>query len=222
MACGWLLLGQSRRRTPSIRVEMVAACRKESDCFTGDSDSLQIRYRSQILVPILLAFLFRATTLHLRPVEIASLPCRLTVLSILLLTTAVAIELATDAPTYQNVWTQVINRPQNLFYILFAFLDHAMTALVWFSTAWLFVARNPMRWIGIVGLVVYLIFSGHYCFIIEPLDIPAIGPLYYGGLFAVIIFHLSVSFLSLGMMHLAGYRWDILANSAWSRRSVSR
>ena len=161
MACGWLLLGQSRRRTPSIRVEMVAACRKESDCFTGDSDSLQIRYRSQILVPILLAFLFRATTLHLRPVEIVALPCRLTVLSILLLTTAVAIELATDAPTYQNVWTQVINRPQNLFYILFAFLDHAMTALVWFSTAWLFVARNPMRWIGIVGLVVYLIFCGH-------------------------------------------------------------
>lgn len=171
---------------------------------------------------VALAFLFRATTLHLRPMEVVASPNHLTVLSILLLTTVVAIGLSFDALTYRlDSGTRApIGNLLNCMNLSIFFIQNLITALVWFSTAWLFVARNTKRWIGIVGLIAYLIWSGLYTMVIVPLEMsqvqlpPAaiktvLGPIYFLGSFTITLFHLFIIFLCVGMMHLAGYRWDI-------------
>ncbi len=180
-------------------------------------------FRSSLLTYVLLAILFRATTLHLRPVEVAALPYRLTILSILLLTSAVAIALSIDVFVNQRVSMQTNTMyPQSnyLSNFLFDFSNQLSRALVWFSVAWLFVARNSKRWIGIVGLIVYVMLLGVNMLVIAPLitnqgpfppgvTMPVFGPSYFVGLFAISLFHILVVFLCVGMMHVAGYRWDI-------------
>jgi len=175
--------------------------------------------RSNLLTYLLLAFLFRTTTLHLRPVEVATLPNRLTIRSILLLTSAVAVVLSIDLLVNQRASTQMkAMYPQSRY--LVHFLSQLSTALVWFSVAWLFLARNPKRWIGVVGLIVYVMSLGVYMLVIAPLvtnqgpfppgaKMPVFGPFYFASMFAVSVFHVLVVFLCVGMMHVAGYRWDI-------------
>ena len=129
-------------------------------------------FRSNLLTYVLLAILFRATTLHLRPVGVAALPNRLTILTVLLLTTAVAVVLSIELLAHQRVSTHeksIYPQSSYQFIILFVLSDLMSTALIWFSVAWLFVARNPKQWIGGVGLIVYLMSFGLYTLDIIPL-----------------------------------------------------
>ncbi len=180
-------------------------------------------FRSSLLMYVMLAFLFRATTLHLRPVEVDATPNRLTILTILLLTTVVAIVLSIDLLANQLVSTQVkamYSQSRNQFNILVDIIQKLSTALIWFSAAWLLVGSNPKRWIGGVGLIVYVMLLGISILVITPLlmnqgpfppgvTMPVFGPLYFVGTFAVSVFHILIVFLCVGMMHIAGYRWDI-------------
>lgn len=169
---------------------------------------------------VVLVFLFRLTTLHLRPVEVVTSPIHLTVLSMLLLTTVVAVGLSFDALAYKFVSGSraplgvLFNRVNHSIY----FIQIVLAALVWFSIAWLFVARNAKRWIGIVGLLAYLIWNGIYSLVIVRLEVvqlqlpsgsTAIGSFYLLSTFAISLLHVYIMFLCVGMMHLAGYRWDI-------------
>ena len=172
---------------------------------------------------VFLAFLFRASTLHLRPIESKSVPNRLTVLSILGLTTLVAIGLGTDAVMNlvmsQRSSSMFATNNLNYFYLAIAFFHQWMTALIWFSAAWLLVANNSKRWIGWLGLVVYLMFLGVYFFAILPefirmqsqesgVTISTIGFNYWGA-FAICVLQIAIVFFCVGIMQLVGYRWDI-------------
>ena len=180
-------------------------------------------FRSSLLTYVLLAILFRATTLHLRPVGVAALPNRLTILSILLVTTAVAVVFSIDQLANQRVSMQMnamYPQSRSQFNFLFDFSNQLSTALVWFSVAWLFVARNPKRWIGSVGLIIYAMSLGVYILVVVPLlmnresfppgvKMPVFGPSYFVGAFAINGFPVLIVFLCVSMMHIAGYRWDI-------------
>ena len=180
---------------------------------------------------VFLSFLFRVFTLHLRPIESKSFPNRLTVLSILGLTTLVAIGLGIDAVMNLAIVPRSIAQvePNNLNYFYFAIVLHhqLMTALIWFSAAWLLVANNSKRWIGWLGLVLHLMFLGVYYIVILPeffrqiqesvATISTIG-FNFWGYFATSVFHIALVFLCVGIMHLVGYRWDIqrrLPEKAW-------
>lgn len=180
--------------------------------------------RAFVLEFVLLAFAFRFTSLHLRPVDAAASPHRLTVLSILVLTSIVAICLSVEALAFQlmpsNTPFVYKNDSLNLFRILASLFYQFLNALLWFSTAWLFVLRNPMRWIGGLGLAIYLLLMGIYYLLVLPLllnqqPVPpgarmvTFGPFFFVGSFAVCILHAIIVFLCVGMMHLAGFRWDI-------------
>ena len=165
---------------------------------------------------VLLAFLCRASTLHLRPVEADSLPKRLTVFSILVLTTIVAIILSIDVLIRG---TEFGSKRLNLLSNMRSFFQHFSTALLWFSTAWIFVTNNPKRWIGAVGLVSYMTIMGIYLHVIVPsllrqqdlpsgMSVASMGRLLWGT-FAINAFHIAIVFLCVGAMHLAGYRWDV-------------
>ncbi len=185
--------------------------------------------RPDVFTYVCLAFLFRASCLHLRPAEVELSPHRLTVLSILGLTTLVAISLGIDAVANRQAIGDPLpgNLPNDLsrYYFLMTTFYSLSTALMWFSTAWLFVANNRMRWMGIVGLVVYLVFlSVNYFAIVPELirqmrqssSLPASAFSYFDSSFmvfsqfAISVFQIGFVFLYLGMIHLAGYRWDIL------------
>ncbi len=141
------------------------------------------------------AFLFRVSTLHLRPIESSSLPNRLTVLSILGLTALVAMGLGIDA--VMNLVSS--QRSSSMF---------ATTALNYFYLA-----------IGWLGLVVYLVFLSVYFFAILPefmrrqlqengVTISTIG-FNYWVTFAICVLQIAIVFFCVGIMHLVGYRWDI-------------
>ncbi len=172
---------------------------------------------------VFLAFLFRASTLHLRPIESKSIPNRLTVLSILGLTTLVAFGLGIDAVINlviaQRSSSMFATNDLNYFYLAIVFFYQWMTALIWFSAAWLLVANNSKRWIGSLGLVVYLVFLGVYFFAILPefirrqsqesgVTLSTIGFNYWGA-FAISVLQIAIIFFCVGIMHLVGYRWDI-------------
>lgn len=110
-------------------------------------------------------------------------------------------------------WGVRINR------IIGTFIFAISSSLLWFSMAWLFVAKNPMRWMGGLGLVVYVALIGVLYFVIYPLltkqqqyptgvTVPKLGPIYLS-LFVVQVLHISFVFLCIGMMHLAGYRQNL-------------
>jgi len=179
--------------------------------------------RSLLFSFVFLAFLFRMSTLHLRPTESTSFPNRLTVLSILGLTTLVAIGLSIDAVMNLAIVQRspALVAPNNFNYFYFATALHhqLMTALIWFSAAWLLVANNSKRWIGWLGLVVHLMFLGVYFFAILPeffrrqfqdsgVTISTIG-FNNWGYFAISVFQIAIVFLCVSIMHLVGYRWDI-------------
>lgn len=179
--------------------------------------------RALLFSYVFLAFLFRASTLHLRPIESKSFPNRLTVISILGLTTLVAMGLGIDTVTnlaiVQRFTAQVEPNNLNVFFFAIAFFHQLMTAVIWFSAAWLLVANNPKRWIGWLGLVVHLMFLGVYFFAILPeffrrqtqdngVTISTIGFNYWGH-FAISVFQIAIVFFCVGVMHLVGYRWDI-------------
>ena len=197
--------------TPGVLIDMVWTQTLRPDVFTY----------------VCLVFLFRATCLHLRPAEVESSPRRLTVLSILGLTTLVAISLGLDAAANRQAFEDPL--PWNTlylrrYYFLMTTLYSLSTALMWFSTAWLFVANNRMRWIGIVGLAVYLVFlSVNYFAIVPELvrqmrqssSLPASAFSYFDSSFmvfsqfAISVFQIGFVFLYLGIIHLVGYRWEI-------------
>ncbi len=169
------------------------------------------------------AFLFRVSTLHLRPIESSSLPNRLTVLSILGLTALVAFGLGIDAVINlqfsQSSSSMFATTALNYFYLAIVFFHQLMTALLWFSAAWLHVANNSKRWIGWLGLVVYLVFLSVYFFAILPefmrrqlqgngVTISTIG-FNYWVTFAICVLQIAIVFFCVGIMHLVGYRWDI-------------
>ncbi len=179
--------------------------------------------RSWLFSYVFLAFLFRVSTLHLRPIESTSFPNRLTVLSILGLTTLVAIGLGIDGVMnlafVQRSPASVGPNTLNYFLFAIAIFHQLMTALIWFSAAWLLVVNNSKRWIGWLGLVVYLIFLGVYFFAILPeffrrqfqdsgVTILTIG-FNNWGYFAISVVQIALVFLCVSVMHLVGYRWDI-------------
>lgn len=197
--------------------------------------------RPDVFTYVCLAFLFRASCLHLRPAEAESSPHRLTVLSILGLTTLVAISLGIDALANRQAFGQTLpwNTPYlSRYYFLMTTLYSLSTALMWLSTAWLFVANNRMRWIGVVGLVVYIAYLSVYFFAFLPefirqtrqsSSLPSItfsdfdSSFMVFSQFAISVFQIGFVFLYLGMIHLAGYRWDILrrAPSVLEKTEVS-
>ena len=198
--------------------------------------------RPDVFTYVCFVFLFRATCLHLRPAEVESSPRRLTVLSILGLTTLVAISFGLDAVANRQAFGDPLpgNLPNNLsrYYFLMTTLYSLSTALMWLSSAWLFVANNRMRWIGVVGLVVYIAYLSVYFFAFLPefirqmrqsSSLPSITFSYFDSSFmvfsqfAISVFQIGFVFLYLGMIHLAGYRWDILrrAPSVLEKTEVS-
>ena len=182
-----------------------------------------IKTRALLFSYVFLAFLFRASTLHLRPKESKSFPNRLTVLSILGLTTLVAMGLGIDAVmNLASMWrlpSMVESSSLSHFYFAIAFFHQLMTALIWFSAAWLLVANNSKRWIGWIGLVAHLVMLGVYFFAILPefirlqsqasgVTLSTIG-FYYWGHFAISVLQIAIVFFCVGIMHLVGNRWDI-------------
>jgi hypothetical protein len=184
---------------------------------------LSSHFREFLFSVVLMSLAFRVSTLHLRPVNEAASPHRLTVLFLLFLTGAVAIGMCADVLAYQQVIAMNWGGPAiqtNMARMLTTFLHDALTVLLWLSAAWLFVADNPKRWFGGIGLVFYWILLGLYFFLVLPTLIfqqssPAVSNAslvsfqQLAGSFAISVFHVAIVFLCVGMMHMAGYRWDI-------------
>jgi len=103
--------------------------------------------------------------------------------------------------------------------LLTLFLRELSPTLLWFSFAWLMVSGNTRRWIGILGLAVYLTIDLLNNFLIFPAymyqwqsTLPTPVPYsnwYYVGGFALRILHAAFVFLCVSLMHVVGYRWDI-------------
>ena len=168
-----------------------------------------------------LAFVFRATTLHLRPVDAEPSSHRLTIFSLLGLTAIVAMGLSIDGFKYQLYANEFASRYElSLWTIALRLLSELTTAILWLSAAWIFVARNTKKWWGVLGLVAYLLFQGIYCLLIAPMwvdqtqvpagiTLPKFGIEFYLGSLAIKVFQMAIVFLCVGAMHLVGYRWDI-------------
>ena len=99
------------------------------------------------------------------------------------------------------------------------FFSALSTTLLWLSIAWLFVSRNPMQWIGVSGLLVHFALSGLIYLFVVPMYLdqvqlklgtkPQLTFWYFVGSFAVSILHDLIVLLCFGIIHVAGYRWDI-------------
>ena len=180
--------------------------------------------RPNIISFVLLAFAFRAATLYLRPVEAHASAHRLSITTILLLTTTAAVTLSFDAVVIQFALEQKLQRVQLpssqrfVELVMFVFREFS-TILFWFSIAWLSVARNPRRWIGVLGLLIHFAMGGLIDFLVFPVYWDQVQPIwgtkqqlgiwYFVGSFAVNIFHDLIVLLCFGIIHVAGYRWDI-------------
>lgn len=180
--------------------------------------------RSSLTSYVFMAFAFRAATLHLRPVEATASVHRLSVTILMLLTATVAVMLSLDAVVNQWLQSQpglgaIANESLTRFGFLLSVLHEFNSTLLWFSIAWLLVARNPRRWIGALGLSMHWILGGLYCFLILPMymnqwQTSVNSPMpfdiwYFAGAYAVSIFHDLVALVCFGIIHAAGYRWDI-------------
>jgi len=184
----------------------------------------QSALRPNIISFVLMVFAFRAATLYLRPAEALASAHRLSITTILLLTTTVAVTLSFDALATQFALAQeveIVQLPSSQRFIelvMFVFPKFS-TVLLWFSVAWLFVSRNPRRWIGVLGLFIHFAISGLMDLLVFPMYWDQVQPLwgtkpqlafwYFVGSFAVNIFHDLIVFLCFGIIHVAGYRWDI-------------
>jgi len=184
----------------------------------------QSALRPNITSFVWMAVAFRAATLYLRPVEVQASAHRLSIATILLLTTTVAVTLSFDAVVFQvanEQEVQIVQPPSSQRFIelvMFVFSEFS-TVLFWFSVAWLFVSRNPRRWIGVLGLFIHFAISGLMDLLVFPMYWDQVQPLwgtkpqlafwYFVGSFAVNIFHDLIVFLCFGIIHVAGYRWDI-------------
>ena len=189
-------------------------------------------FRRNINTYVFLAFAFRLSTLHLRPVDSTASVHRLSVTILMLLTGTIAVMLSLDVAA--NRWVQ--SYPENLFFanesltrfwFLLSVLHEFNSAMLWFSIAWLMVARNAMRWIGVLGLSIHWIIDGLYCFVFLPLYLNQLQASflamfspgfismyrfeiwYFAGRFAVSIVHDVMTIACFGIIHVAGYRWDI-------------
>ena len=171
-----------------------------------------------------MAFAFRAATLYLRPAEAPTSAHRLSIAAILLLTTTVAIALSFNELVLRFAIEQkveIVQLPSSQRFIesvMFIF-SALSTTLLWLSIAWLFVSRNPMRWIGVSGLFVHFALSGLMYLLVAPMYLdqvqlnlgtkPQLTFWYFVGSFAVSILHDLIVLLCFGIIHVAGYRWDI-------------
>lgn len=178
--------------------------------------------RSALFTYVCLAVLFRVSSLHLRPADAESSPRPLTVRSILGLTTVVAIALGMDAAVNRASGQSLLGNSSFLsqyYFLMTAFHTLSMT-LAWFSTAWLFVPNNRMRWMGALGIGGVIALLSAYYFVCLPefyrqrMKLSSVrafsGSLMHLNQFAVSVFQIGFVFLCVGMIHLAGYRWDIL------------
>lgn len=181
-------------------------------------------FRSSLTSYVFMAFAFRAATLHLRPVDATASVHRLSVTILMLLTATVAVMLSLDAVVNQWLQSQpghgaIANDSLTSFGFLLSVLHEFNSTLLWFSMAWLLVPRNPRRWIGALGLSIHWIAGGLYCFLILPMYLnqwqtSMNSPMqfdvwYFAGSYAVSIFHDLVALVCFGIIHAAGYRWDI-------------
>ena len=177
---------------------------------------LLMSWMDQILVRLFsyigMAFAFRATTLHLRQVDAPPSPHRLTIRSLLWLTTLVAIWLSSGA-IFNTIGSMaglvVEQQASNPRRVCLHILNEMATAMLWFSIAWIYVAHNSRRWIGGLGVLTYA------AFLVLDYFIPMFGVYYVGidttyrmGLLVISILNVGIAFLCVGMMHIAGYRWD--------------
>ncbi len=182
--------------------------------------------RACLFMYVFLAFAFRATTLHLRPVDAAPSPHRLTIRSIIMLTTLVAFGLSIDGLA-SKLFSSNTNGANGLLdgfnaFLFFMSLFYEMAyTLLWFSFAWLLAYRNPRRWYGGFGVAGYVMFLVLFQFVFLPImiaqatipagaTIPPLDLFYSLVQFAIGVLHMGIVFLCVGMMHVAGYRWDIL------------
>lgn len=184
--------------------------------------------RTCLLNYVFMAFAFRSTTLHLRPVDAASSPHRLTIRSLILLTTLVAFSLCIDGLASRlilpNLGVDSVQFGAERYFVFLMSLFYGMaTALLWFSFAWLFVDRSPRRWFGGLGVIIYVMYLVLNLFVLLPIMMrmisqatvpagaimPTIDLTYTLGQFAIGVLHIGIVFLCVGMMHLAGYRWDV-------------
>ena len=175
--------------------------------------------KPSILLFVLLSFLFRVSTLHLRPVESPPSLHRLRVATIMFFTVIVAVCMSIDSLIHQTLQPDFASFffIREFVYFLLSLAALTANALLWFSIAWLFVAGNPKRWIGILGIAIFLVYNGVLHFWIYPLyatqnaggsgsGLNMFDSTYYLGLFVISI---VIVFLCVGAMHWAGYRWDI-------------
>lgn len=180
--------------------------------------------RSSLTSYIFMAFAFRAATLHLRPVDATASVHRLSVTILMLLTATVAVMLSLDAVVNQWLQSQpglgiIANKTLTNFGFLLSVVNEFNSTILWFSIAWLFVARNPRRWIGVLGLSMHWVIVGLNCFLFLPMYLNQWQTIsnsqmpydiwYFVGSYAVNIFHDLIALVCFGMIHVAGYRWDI-------------
>jgi len=184
----------------------------------------QSALRPNITSFVWMAIAFRAATLYLRPVEVQVSAHRLSIANILLLTTTVAVTLSFDAVVFQVANEQevrIVQPPssQRFIELVMFVLSEFSTTLFWFSIAWLLVSRNPRRWIGVLGLLIHLLFGGLMYLLFVPTYLNQVQPIlgtkpqfafwFFVGSFVVSIFHDLIVLLCFGIIHVAGYRWDI-------------
>ena len=104
---------------------------------------------------------------------------------------------------------------------LVTFFYGMASALLWLSIAWLSVVRNKRRWVGGFGVLIYVIYPSLNHFVLTPMwikqttdqsgfTVPTFDLSYPLFLFAISVLPIGVAFLCVGMMHLSGYRWDVL------------
>ena len=181
--------------------------------------------RSSLVSYVFMAFVFRAATLHLRPVEATASVHRLSITILILLTTIVAVMLSLDSVVNQLLQLQpglgiIANKSLMGFGFLLSVLNAFNSTLLWFSIAWLLVSRNPRRWLGVLGLPMHWIIGGLNCFLFQPMYLNQRQKIsnsqmlfdiwYFVGSYGVIIFHDLIALVCFGVIHAAGYRWDIL------------
>jgi hypothetical protein len=176
-----------------------------------------VPFSTPLIAYVCLKFLFRVSSLHLRPVEVDSSPKQLTVLSLFGLTIVVAIGMSVDlafkAPSSidssqsETATTLLTAASYGIYYV--------STGLVWFSAAWYWVANNPNRYFALLGLAIHLAIDFLQIAVIYPFlyDDPTFksfyGPVYIIGTMVVDVLHVGLVFACVATMHAAGYRWDI-------------
>ena len=171
---------------------------------------------------VCLSLIFRTTTLHLRPLQSMPEPFHLTTRSLLVLTLLAAF-LSLGYVFLNQLNMQPIELNWNddnfmraLWYVMIV-CHLPINSITWFSIAWLQDSSNQKRAVGYYGLLVYLLLSAIYHFVVYHLYLQRLLSLNSQApiqnsvellvSFAVSVVQLGFVFVSVRLMHACGYRW---------------